>query len=238
MRQAGNYGVSPRVGVQQATSEFPIRHYVSSFAINVFEALSAGYANMPLAAELLRACRDVLDEFLNLMSWFGSTIDGLFGVLTYPWMPLTISAVAFDGTAPANELDEISSIADEPFLANEGVIEPDAMVTSPRMLRRLARTRFANSDESVLQRFLADHPSITKIDTARELQGTGPGGTDGVIVHRKGRRGIQNVVSQGFTLLPAQAQGFEQITYAYMSHGGIVLRDPFSTLLAWVDVTV
>ncbi len=226
----------PRVGVQQRTELFPVRHYVTSFATNFFERQAANFASTPLLTELLTACREVLADFINLMTWFGSEPDGIFGVLTYPWLPKMISGQTFDGTSPEDELAELNFIANFPFVQHRAVVTPNRIATSPRLRTHLAQTYIAASDQTVLQRFLRNQPEITAIEIAHELQGAGPAGADAILVWRDGRRGIQNVIPQGFSVLPAQQQGFEQATYAYMSHGGVILRDPFSAVLAFATV--
>jgi hypothetical protein len=230
----------PRVGLSQQEEQFPVRHYVNSFAIDLFERLSSQFANFAEAAEKLRVARDVMMEFANIKTWYGDDLNGIYGVLNYPWLPKLVVATPFVSASAADDiLAELNSIVNFPEEQSKATFAPNTVVTSPRVRNFLSNTRIAGAVDNTLMKFWLETNSqgITSIEAARELQGVGPGGTDGFLAYRRDRLGIVNVIPQAFTTLPVQSQGFEDMTFAYMSHGGVIMRDVGNNVLAWVDAT-
>ncbi len=227
----------PTVTLSQAEEQFPVRHYVTSFLVDIFELASSDFAGFPLIAELLRLARDQVEAFANLAGWKGITTAGVYGIFNYPWLAKKISTIAFDGTAAtADVIAELTAIASYPVVNSKSTFGPDTMVVSPRVRAFLFNTpRSTTTDTSIGKWFIDNHAQIKAIEEAWELQGAGPGGTDGILVYRRDRLGITNVLPQPFTLLPAQKEGFSELTLCYMSHGGVIMRDVGNNLLAWVD---
>ena len=238
--RGGNDGI-PRVGLTQREQEFPVRHYVTSFQIDLFEKLAASFAQtngfpVSLVSELLRVARDVIMEFANQKIWYGDVINGIYGVLNYPWISKKVVATPFtDAADPDLMLAELNALADFPHQNSKQVLSPDTMATSPRVRALLFRRRFGEgSDMTVGKFFLENSSHINSIEEAWELRETGPGGTDIILMYRRDRRGIQNVIVQTFATLPVQMRAFAEITYAYMSHGGIVMRDVGNNIIGYV----
>ena len=227
----------PTITMSQGEEQFPVRHYATSFAFDIFELATSDFASFPLVAEAIRVARDLVEEFANRATWHGITNAGVYGIFNYPWLAKKGSAVAFDGTASASDvIAELVAIADYPVNTSKATFAPDTMVVSPRVRNYLFGTpRSTTTDTSIGKWFTDNHARIKVIEEAWELQGSGPGGTDGILVYRRDRLGIANVVPQAFTLLPTQRDGFDELTLAYMSHGGVIMRDVGNNLLAWVD---
>ena len=228
----------PRVGVSQQEEQFPVRHYVTSFVYTLFEQISSAFANSGLIAELLRAARDIIMEFANQKTWYGDATNGIYGVLNYPWLPVKVVSTPFDGSADVDDvLAEMNSLANFPQENSKSTFRPDTVVVSPRVYNYLFNTRLGTVNDTTIGEFWLRTNScgITKIEQAWEIQGVGPGGTDGILFYLKNRLGIVNVIPQGFTTLPVQALGFEYTTFAYMSHGGVLMRDVGNNILGWVD---
>jgi len=230
----------PRVGISQQEEQFPVRHYASSFVVDLFELMSSQFANFAEPAEKLRVCRDVVMKFANLKTWYGDVVNGIYGVLNYPWLAKKVVQTAFVPGADVDAvLAELNALANYPTENSFATMRPDTVVTSPRVYNYLANTRIGDAVDNTLLAFWLKTNSlgISKIEQAWELQGVGPGGTDGMLFYRRDRMGITNVVPQGFTTLPTQHQGFEDITYAWMSHGGVIMREVGNNILGWIDAT-
>lgn len=228
----------PRVQLSQKEEQFPVRHYVTSFVYSLFEQLSSAFANTALVAELLRVARDVLMEFANQKVWYGDPDNGIYGVLNYKWLPKKIVATPFDGTAsPDDVIAALNALGNFPAERSKSRMRPDTFVTSTRVKNYLMNTPRSSNTDTTIGRFWLDNNSlgIKQIQDAWELQGKGPGGTDGALFYRRDRLGICNVVVQNFTTLPVQSLGFEDTTFAYMSHGGVIMRDVGNNILGWVN---
>lgn len=226
----------PTVGISQQEEEFPVRHYVTSFVYDLFEALSSGYANTQLAAELLRTARDIMNEFANMRTFHGG--DDMYGVLNYPWLDKKVIPHRFDSaTSPDVILDELQKLEQFPAENTLNTFSPNTVVTSPRVRNFLSRRYIGDNRElSVLKKFVGESANFSRVEEARELQGIGPGGTDAILMYRRDRLGIANVITQPFTTLPVQALGFDNTTFCYMSHGGVIMRNVANNVLAYVDV--
>ena len=85
----------PRVGWSQQEETFPVKYYVTSFLTNMFDSMSLDMVNISDVAEKLRIARDIINEFANMMTWYGSDAHQLYGVLNYPWLPKYVVATAF-----------------------------------------------------------------------------------------------------------------------------------------------
>jgi hypothetical protein len=235
--RGGNKGI-PRVGVSQQEEQFPVRHYVTAFAYTLFDQLASNFANTAYVSELLRVARDVVMELANRKTWYGDPENGLYGVLNYPWLAKRAVSTPFDGTADADDvIAALNTLANSPVENSKATYRPDTFATSMRIRNYLMNTRMGTVNDTTIGEFWLRTNSlgIKAIEEAWELQGVGPGGTDGGLFYRRDRRGIANVIPQPFTTLPVQSLGFEDTTFCYMSHGGVIMRDVGNNILGWLD---
>lgn len=228
----------PKVGVTQVEEQFPVRHYVTSFSTNHFEMLSADFANVNEFERKMRSARRVLEMFMNLKAWYGSEADGLLGVLNYPWLDKKLSSVLFDGTAdPDDVVAELNSAANFPAEQSKETFQPNRMVTSTRVRNYLMNTRLGTVDKVTIGSFFVENNEfINRIESAWEMEGILGSSVDGILFYNDDQDGIANVVPQGLTSLPIQTFGFDNITYVYMSHGGIIMRDSGMNILLLVEL--
>lgn len=228
-----------RVGVSKQEESFPVVHYASSFGYDLFENLSSGFANTNLAAELLRTCRDIGMEFLNRRTWFGA--PKFLGVLNYPWLNKIIfgtpaNADNNDDTKKAAHVEEVLAMWDRPKDETFSTFSPNTLAASGRLIRYWQRTYFNDGSGDTIYKRITNTIPPGAIFEAPELERTGPGGYDGVLAYRRDRLGISNVMVQALTVLPQQEEGFESMSYCYMSHGGVIMRNVANNILGWVEV--
>lgn len=236
----GNSTDIPRVGVTQDEQEFPVRHYVTSFEIDVFEQLSSDYANSNLEQELREAAQEVLMEFWNQKTWHGDEENGIYGVFNYPWTPRMVFPVKASPDADAEEflfyLDKSAAFAHE---ETKQVYSPDYAVTSKRVHRYMSRTRLPGYDDGtkIIEDFLDGNEEIEDIGVAHECREAGPGDTDILFFFRRTRRSVANVLVQSPQMLPVQRERFAERVPLYMSHGGIIERDVLNCLIVFIDAS-
>lgn len=228
----------PRVGVSQVEEEFPVRHYVTSFATNHFEMLSSGFANTNEAQRKMRSARRIMESFINRMTWGIGSNDahGVYGVLNYPWLAKKIASVLFDGSAAVNDvLAELQDAANYPSQQSKSVFMPNRCVTSTRVRDYLMNTRLGSvNDTTIGEFFTRNNEHIDRIEGAWELRDIAGAGVDGILFYNDSEDGITNEMVQGLTPLPIQSFGFEDITYLYASHGGVIMRDAGNNILLLV----
>lgn len=232
-----NSGEVPRVGVSQEEESFPVHHYVIGIEMSIFDIESSNFAGSNLRSELQTAAQVTMMEFANHKSWFGDDAFSIYGVFNYPWLPKMVMPVAAKvGSDPDAFLAQMNKAANYAHEESKTVYSPNALRVSPRVRRYMATTRIGTvNDTKILDDFLKANPRITSVEESWELQGSGPGGTDGMLFYRRDKRSIANVIPRMFTMLPAQESGFAITIPCVMSHGGMVQRDPLNNLLAFVE---
>lgn len=233
----------PRVGISQKEETFNVRHYVTSWVCDIFELAASGFANLDQQAELLRTARDIMDDFANWQTWYGDDENGLPGVLNYPWIRKKAIATPFvAGSDPNDIIRELHRLVDFPYNSQRQAFKPEVLVLSPRVHSFLKQTRIGpDTDKTILSQFLDTNAHITRVEEAHELQNDVdepipgvPAGQDVILAYRADRLGISNVVPQPFTTLPTQELGFEMTTFAYMSHGGVIMREVGNNIIGYV----
>ncbi len=226
----------PMAGIGKEEETFNIRHYVNGFVLDIFSAASANLVSIALASELLREARDAMMRFANDATWYGLPEHGIYGVLDYPWLAKYIESQAFnDSQGTLDQLKALHRIANYANDTQRGVARPNAMAVATRVYNHISSTQLSvDNSKTILQAFLENNPFIKTVVQVDELSGVGPGGYDGILVYRNDRLGITNVIPTGFTPIPVQRQGFETLQLAYMTHGGVIMRQVMNNLLAWV----
>jgi hypothetical protein len=225
-------------GVQKASERFPVLTYVTEIELDFFERQSDSFAGTNLRAELEMAAQQTLMDFLNEKTFDGSPQDDLRGIWEYPFLPRTVSGVAFDGSAaPEDMLDELHRLAN--LLAEESKkrYSPTTLLTSIRVKHRISnKKRSGTTDETVEEAFLSDNEYIDEVVGIHEARGIGPNGEDAMLFYDRGNRmSVANSLVQGFEMLPIQEEGFNLRIPCYIQHGGIIMRNALNNLLTYVD---
>lgn len=233
----------PRVGANQREESFPIRHIVSSYGWNVFEAQSSNFSGSGLLTKLARIARDAIMELANRIYW-GITGDqyGLYGVLTYPWLPKKDIATGFSRAtvtaSPDTVLGELHDLVNFPHQVSKSLFQPDTLVMTNRVSDVLTSVRMSSgSDTTIMENFLKNSAHIKTVEIAHELEDAGGTGIDGILAYRKDSRGIQLSMPQGITQLPVQDAGFESTIISFMSIGGVIMEDVLNNILGFADTT-
>jgi hypothetical protein len=233
----GNSRDIPAVSVGQEEETFPVRHYVIGLEFDVLDLESANFANTQLRQELQIAAQETMMEFANHKTWFGDDENGIYGIFNYPWLPKQILPLgALQATNAEAFLAQMNQAANFAHEESKTVYSPDTMVVSPRVMRYMSTTyRGTGTDSNLLELFRKSNPRIKSVEEAWELQGSGPGDTDGILFYRRTRRAVANVLVRPFTMLPMQQQGLGYQIPCLMSHGGVVQRDVLNNLLCFIE---
>ncbi len=238
----------PRVGLTQEELTRPVRHIASSYAFDIFDQASANFANIGLAANLLKGMRRAIGELRNRLSWYGNAASDIYGVLTYPWLDKKVVATPFDGTAdPADVLAELHAGANYASEQSNDVFGSTSMVCTRYVLNYLSNTRISStSDTTILEQFLKNNTvgiTAASIKVAHELRyradnnGAIPSGSHGILFTRFGDEdAVRLEVPQPFTTLPMQQIGPDFVSIGYESFGGAVMPYAGHSLLMFVEV--
>lgn len=224
------------VNVGRDEERFPVRHYATSFKYTLFQQMNAAYANSGYLASLMRTGRNKLMEHANRRSWQGNALVGHYGVLNYPWIERWDLGDRLGSAATFKDwTDTLSAAVNRPHENSRTVYKPNRVVMSPRLRNRGYSLKDTDGDKiSANAWFLGNNTQgIRDIEEADELAGTGPGGSDIILVYFDGDMGPRNVIVAPFSLIPIQQQGFTFHQFMYMSHGGVVVRAPVSCLILY-----
>jgi hypothetical protein len=234
----GNNSDIPRSGASAEEQIRPVRHIVTSIALDMFEQQSASFAGVNLRGELQQGAVRSIQEFLNTKTWHGDNDLDVYGVLNYPYVPkvsstISVSSATADPMDILEELHRLASLASE---ISDNTFMPNTLVMPVRQANYIAQTKLSSSDlsETIRSSFLKENQFITSIQVAPELAGAGPNGEDVMFLFRSNdQNSVANVVPQGFTMLPVQQQNFNMTIPCYMSHGGVRMVDPLNNAVVY-----
>ena len=231
--KGGSGDDAPQVSVSRAEEDFPVRHIISSFTMNLFDEQASQFANTGLLGRKMSGARKVIERKLNSLYWNGDAPSGLYGILNYPWLAKMVSALVYDGSATADQyLEDLSSAANFAAENSLDVFSPNVLAVTSRAKNMLQRKNMGNgTDTSVLEYFLKNQNYVTRVVVATELTAVGPNGEDGFLFYRDDSDSVSNVLVVPFQMLPAERKGFSQRFIAWASTGGTIMRDVGNNLL-------
>lgn len=236
----GNSYDIPRSGASVEEEIRPIRHIVTMIELDMFEQQASNFAGSNLRAELREGAVRAMREFLNQKTWFGSEADDVYGVLNYPFVPKATSSVTIDSSSDADTiLAELHRLANLSIELSDGTFSPDTMLLPIKTHNYVSTTkRSATTDQTILEAFKQNSAVISEVKPVPELKAAGPSGQDVILFYRRNdQRAISNVVPKEFTMLPVQEQNFSLSIPCYMSHGGVMMRDPLNNLVVYTPAT-
>jgi len=228
----------PQVGIGRSEFTSKFKSIGDSFGYSEQAIAAAAFAGMPLSTELPFAARRAIDEKLNTIAWHGLPDHGIYGVLTFPYIPRYVTSAVI--TAATDTAIENLHAAVARVLENSSEVEkPNRLILAPRSMRVLSRKLRTNTDSTALKIFLENDPNIKTIESAQELTGIGPNGEDGFIVDRTGQGGQSEplngkiILSQAFTPLPVQRKGLMYNTDCLARTAGFDSAFPLSMLVGY-----
>lgn len=229
-----------RANVRKDEDSFPVRYYVQDIPLDFFDELHSDFAQSRLREELIEAAEITMERFATEKVWQGDDRHGIKGILNYPWLQKRAL------TEPFTENGSNDTIKDQVLRTEQFIIEnsetrarPDRAVTSPRLANFLKRQDASpNYRGSLADEILDRLDLIDEWETDPDLENFGGDDVDGILFYTDNRRAIANVVPEPFSMLPVRERGsFDLVIPTYMSHGGIVMRDPWANALALAQVT-
>lgn len=183
---------------------------------------------IPLQTSRPMAARVAIEEKLNRIQFYGDPSAGLFGWLTFPYIPRYYLAEDFSsGNAnPYNVLDELNQFFDSAGVRTDTVASPDTLAVAPAKYFYLASTPLREgSDTTILQHFTANRPGVS-VENAQELRGAGPDGEDLMVAYRRAPENLQHKLVQPFTQMAPQMKNLSVLTNCIAQSGGVVSDAP------------
>lgn len=242
----GGQRPTPRVTLTQREEQFPVRHVVDGFEWSLFEQASSEFANFSLVDRGTRTANRSIMELINSLAWNGSSADGLYGVLNYPWLDKKVVATTFSASADVDAMmNEIFALIEYPENNSNQAFQPNKVVFSVKLYNFLARTRVkdstGNGSGTTMLKYIAENNSagipLAGFMKANELNDlSSPSGAQGVLVFNDSQDGVKINMVQTVTSLPLQQVGFQNTQYMYASYGGVVMADVGNNILGYVTL--
>lgn len=217
------------------------------------ELRSAAMAGVPLESWKQEAQARAHAQRENQLGWSGSSADGVYGFITNPNLPSQQAALGASlvrtwidtngnpTKTPQEILDDISTGINGIRSATKYIWEADTILLPPKQYAHISTHRYDNTSplQTIIDWLMANVKGygITTIDVlpndVYELEGTGPGGTDQMLIYKKDPAVVQQRIPLPMTMgqpvfdmlsvkLPSEAE-----------HAGTVVRYPLACRLVY-----
>ncbi len=218
-----------------------IRGIGTSYHYNIMEIKKAAKTGKPLKQSKANAAKRANDQKVNSIAWFGDAIYNLYGVLNNPNIVAVVAPNGGGGTpqfvtkTPDEILDDLNNSVTDTVELTNGVEIPDTLVLPIKQYAHIAKTaRSATSDTTILQFFLANNPTITRVEWAIELKqvvnrptGTG-GAADCMITYKRDVDKISLEIPMAFEQGDPQSKNLAYKIPCHSRCGGIIIPYPLS----------
>ncbi len=218
--------------------DFKIHHLVTSVGTDMFETMAQNFAGENITQREMAAAKEVLYLEADRLFWQGDAMAGLYGVLSYPFLPRMHLAVPFSSASTGMEIvRELNRAASDAEERSHGTMRPTACVMSHQLYNYIAQEPLDTSggDITILEYWKrTNSQGIQNVKKVDRLTGAGPSGENGIFFYAEGSQGPLLTMPQPFAVLPPQAHGFGNTTYMYCTIGSIYMPYVGNQCLAWV----
>jgi len=231
-----------RVDIKRDQETFQNLFYTLDIPLDFFDELHSDFAQTRLRDELIEAAEVIMERFATRNVWEGLDKFGFYGIDNYPGVqkrvlpvPLLKSPTETERRNLKNQFIETEQVVDERSLTKASV---NRVVTSPRVQNYLTRKDRSENYGGSLAADILERIGPDEIEKDPDLKNLGGQGADGMFYYNDARRSVAHVVPEPLTMLPImQHDSFEWVIPVYMAHGGIVMKDPYASVLAYVDAS-
>lgn len=232
----------PDTHLNQNEIKTNIRYGIAAFKTTIFDLNSANFGNFLLQDNGIRGTVRGLAELENYTCWNGDSQVNLFGVLSHPYLPRTISSVTTASTSQ-EIADAILRAINDVFTSNFTTFMPTDVAMSPKLKAYLmgkamviGSTGVAQSVmEYVAKNNVAQIP-LEKFVAVQELTSVGSGGEEGMFIYAKDPDAVRIISTGGPQSLPVQFTGADVTQIFYQGIGGLNMYNPANNALAFFDL--
>jgi hypothetical protein len=237
----------PRVDVLGAENTSHVRVIGASYGYSREEIRNAQFANKPLEQARANAARDAHELEQNLIAWFGRRDHNIRGILETAnanLVAIVTAAAAPNGTGwnatsgktPDEILADLHNLVQASRTASNDIERVDTVVLPPDPLAYIRTTaRSANSDTTILQFFMANHPEIREVTSAIELTSvaaasmpSGGASANVGMAYKRSPDKMSHEITMPFTQHPEQWRNLEAVIPCESKTGGIIVYRPLA----------
>jgi hypothetical protein len=240
-RLVANYAddlVTADVGAKEFFS--PVKSAAMSYKFSLQEVRNAAMAGRPLQPRKANAAKRGHLALENQIAFFGNTETGLPGFLTNT--NITTAVLPNDGTGssilwstktPDQIIRDINLMTRTVHTVSKGVETANTLLLPLEQFNLIYDTpRSAQSDMSIAKWVLGNNPHLQAIDWCEELNGTGAGSTDQMVVYNRSPEKLTLEIPQDFEQLPVQERNLAYIVPTHHRIGGVIIYYPLSVAKA------
>jgi len=248
MKIISNYATDlPRADVKGKQFTSPVRSLGGSYGYNVQEVRNAQMAGKPLEQRRANAARKAYDQAVNRIAFFARPANaedyGLTGLLYNPNITVAQVASGVGGDTWALKtaveiLKDLNDIVVQVINTTKGVEVPDTLLLPVVQYSLISTTRLdSGTDTTILQFFLNNNPSITRVEWVNELAGVNPrpsgiaGTKDVMICYKRDPDHLTLEIPQIYEQFPVQERGLEFVVPTHARIGGVIVYYPISVRL-------
>lgn len=234
----------PRVDVKGKEFTSPVRSLGDSYGYSLQEIRASAALNKNLPQRKANAARRAVDQAVDNIAWSARSTDakwgGLVGLLYNPNITkVAVTAGVGGSTWALKTADEIladlNEVVADMVELTKGVEVPDTILLPIAQYSLIAtKARSTTSDTTILEFFLRNNPSITKVEWVNELDAvtpnprTGTGSADCMVCYKRSPDKLTLEIPQPFEQLPIETRGLEYITNCHARCGGVIVYYPLS----------
>lgn len=231
----------PRVDLLAKEVTAKIKSLGASFGYSIQEIRAAQATGTPLTSDLADAAQESILIREDNIAWFGDTTHNLSGFLSNANIPEVV--LPADGTgasklwstkSPDQIVRDLNLVVNTIVETTKGIEQgPFTLLLPIAKFTYIASTRMGDgSDTTILKFFMMNNPFIASVDWLNELKDLGAGTTDRMVVYRKDRKVLMNVIPQDVEMFPPQEEMLAFKVPVHSRHGGVALKRPLSTAFA------
>jgi len=222
-----------------------IRGIGTSYGYSIQEIRKGSKTGKPLKQSKANSSKRANDQEVNRIAWYGDSKYNLVGFLFHPNVTSEIVQVGatsgnslWSGKLPSEILTDMNAAVTDTIELTNGVEAPDTMILPIAQYALIQKTPLAaGSDTTILQFFLANNPSITRIDWVNELKDVTPAptGASGPVnvmaTYTREADHLSLEIPQFFEQLPPEPRNLAYKVACHSRCGGMIIAYPLSVRL-------
>lgn len=235
----------PRVDVKGKQFTSLIRGIGDAYGYNIQEIRASAMAGKNLPTRKANAARKAIEQKINVLAWNARANDGenagLIGLIYAPnitkgTVTTGVGGYLWSQKTPEEILYDMNKAVDDVLALTKGTEIPDTMLLPIAQHSLITTTyRSTTSDLTILDAFLKNRPSITKVEWVAELKDVNPvpstlvaSNTDIMIVYKRSPDYLTLEIPQPFEQLETERRGLEYVTPCHARCGGVIVYYPLA----------
>lgn len=213
----------------------------AAYGYSVQDIRAAMQAGLNLEQRRANAAARAILQQENSIAFNGDTNHNLYGLFTHPNVPA--AAVPADGPGglttfasktPDQIIRDVNNLINDIKTNTKEVENPDSVLFPTSIWSMLKSTpRSSNSDTTIAQFLMNNHPDIKNWDSVVELETAGVGATKMMMAYTRNPDKVTLEIPQPYETFPAQQRGLDFEVPVHERIAGVIFYYPLSANMAY-----